>query len=218
MAQRSLTEHLDHLPLFPLPEALLFPKTRMSLHIFEPRYRQMVQDARRDELPIAIGHIRGKGPGPADAVAVHPVLGAGFIDTLEELPDGRFIIELLGEQRLRIVEEKPSARLYRVVRARPVLDLDVRPEENQRAVEALRRVVLAIHQVQPQAAAALSAAIAELQSAGEVADSLAGVIHTDPQLRQGWLEDANPVTRLRAVTEALESYLVQGTTGQRVVH
>lgn len=207
MAPRSLAQHLGHLPLFPLPDAVLFPTMRLPLHIFEPRYRQMVRDAKRQGLPIAIGHMKimpDAGPGP---VVVHPVVGAGFIDSLEELPDGRFLIVLLGEARVLIREEKETPHPYRVVAGDPVLDLEISSEETRRVLEEVRRVILAIHHSDPLIGSTLSAAIAEQTGVGEVADTLAGLIHADPVLRQQWLEERNPAARLHAVTEALETML-----------
>ena len=209
MAQRFIDEHLDHLPLFPLPGALLFPTMTMPLHIFEPRYRQMVSDAQRDGLPIAIGHIIESEERRESRPAVYPVMGAGFIEQLQKLPDGRYLLELKGHARVRIVEEINSASPYRIVRAELLPDEIVVPSDAVKAINDLRRVVLAIGGPAPNVASAISQAIADRQTPGQIADAVAAMVHTSPDIRQGWLDEANPLRRLAAVTEALETFLAQ---------
>lgn len=208
MAQQNLKEHLGHIPLFPLPDAVLFPTMRLPLHIFEPRYRQMVHDAQADGLPIAIGHMKSPSRSDLGQPAVFPVAGAGFIDALEELPDGRFLIVLLGRQRIRIVEERPSLHPYRVVAGELVLDSTISDVDHRRALGEVQRVILAMHQREPLVASTLSVAMRNHTHAGKVADIIAALVHTDPMLRQAWLEQQDPALRLHAVTEALETLLM----------
>lgn len=214
MAAPLVSAHLDHLPLFPLPETILFPSMRLPLHIFEPRYRQMVRDAQSQGLPIAIGLIRASAHPLVEPVPVRDVMGAGFIDEVEELPDGRFLIELVGSQRVRIVEEKDSPHPYRVIRAEPFVDFEVTPQENEQALDVLRRLILAIHRRERRVGAVLSTIVEENHLAGSVADAIAAVIQTDALVRQSWLEEKNPARRLQAVTETLEEFLAQLSPGQ----
>jgi len=214
MALRSVTQHLGHLPLFPLPEALLFPTMRMPLHIFEPRYRQLVRDARSDQLPIAIGHIKKSSHATGGVVPVYPVVGAGFIDEIEELPDGRFMIVLVGEARVQIVTEKTTTQPYRVVVGERLVDCVTSSEQNRTALQGLRRMILALHQTEPRVASALTGAIGERTSAGDVANVLGSLLHAEPQLRQSWLEEVNPVARLQAVTEALGTFMAERSEGR----
>jgi len=99
------------LAIFPLGGALLFPRTQLSLHIFEPRYRAMVSDAMaRDQR---IGMIQPSGPGePAPLFSIGCL---GRITDIEALEDGRFNITLTGEARFRIVRELETSTLFRQV-------------------------------------------------------------------------------------------------------
>jgi Lon protease-like protein len=97
------------LPIFPLPGALLFPRSDLPLHIFEPRYREMVSDA------IAgggqIGMIQPQG---ADETS--PLYRIGCVGELvgvEELEDGRFNIVLHGSTRFRLLDEVDLDTPYR---------------------------------------------------------------------------------------------------------
>jgi len=120
-------------PLFPLPSVFLFPAQLLPLHVFEPRYRQLVEDSLDGPGRIVLGTILGDGdPPPVMAVA-----GLGEIVRHEKLPDGRFHIWLLGLHRVRI-EEQPSSRLYRMVRCHGFEEVPAPPAE-ARHLRALLR-------------------------------------------------------------------------------
>ncbi len=131
------------LPLFPLPDFFLFPGALTPLYIFEERYRQMVNDQldRAGRLVMASISWRGRG-GPPGAPPVFPVGGLGEIVHHEPLPEGKFLIWLLGLSRVRL-EEIPSERLYRQVRVELLDDRVCSEEEENRLrpllLEALER-------------------------------------------------------------------------------
>ena len=98
-------------PLFPLPGAILFPRSQIPLHIFEPRYREMVKDA--IDGPGRIAMIQ---PHRLDDDNQAPLYSAGCIGELvgiEELDDGRFNIVLHGSNRFRLVREVTEDSPYR---------------------------------------------------------------------------------------------------------
>ena len=96
-----MTASPDIVPLFPLPGAVLFPDTVLPLHIFEPRYRRMVEDVRAGDGRIAIALLRqGWEEGYEGRPAIHDVGTVGRIRDLEPLPDGRFNLALVGLQRV----------------------------------------------------------------------------------------------------------------------
>ena len=100
-------------PLFPLPNVVLFPRVFLPLHIFEPRYREMVRDALAADRIIGMVLLRSGGAaGGADNPAVFPTGCAGRITHCEQLPDGRYNIVLRGVHKFRILEEDRT-RSYR---------------------------------------------------------------------------------------------------------
>jgi Lon protease-like protein len=132
-------------PMFPLPNVWLFPAVILPLHVFEQRYRQMVEDCLDGPGRIVLGTIRaGHEPdasGAPDAPGtppIYPVAGLGEIGRHERLPDGRFNLLLVGLQRV-VVREAPSDRLYRKVEIQPA------PEQPIPAARepALREALLA---------------------------------------------------------------------------
>ena len=104
------------IPIFPLTGVLLLPRGRLPLNIFEPRYLAMVSDAL--PWPRLIGMVQPQeGRGDAGEPPVYPVGCAGRIVHWSETDDGRFIIQLVGTSRFRIVGELPMQRGYRLARA-----------------------------------------------------------------------------------------------------
>jgi len=98
-------------PIFPLSGAILFPRSQLPLHIFEPRYREMVRDA-----SDGAGRIAMIQPHRLDDDSQAPLYAVGCVGELvgvEELEDGRFNIVLLGSNRFRLLREAEVDAAYR---------------------------------------------------------------------------------------------------------
>jgi Lon protease-like protein len=107
----------DVIPIFPLPRTVLLPGEVLPLHIFEPRYRSMVHDALASHRAIGIVEATpDTDTEDAGAASVRSIGCVGFIAQHQELPDGRFLLWLLGLERFRIDEELHLATMYRQVR------------------------------------------------------------------------------------------------------
>jgi len=98
-------------PLFPLPGAILFPRAQLPLHIFEPRYREMVRDA--IDGPGRIAMIQPHRIDDDNQAPLYAVGCVGELVSLEELEDGRFNIVLLGSNRFRLLREEERDSAYR---------------------------------------------------------------------------------------------------------
>ena len=118
------------LPLFPLPDLVFFPNTRMPLHIFEPRYRQMITDALETDNRFGIVLLR---PGwQNDYNGAPPIHLLGTLGTIEQavpLEDGKFNILVRGDVRFRVLDEVQRVP-YRTAR------VIVRPEVARELQEA----------------------------------------------------------------------------------
>jgi Lon protease-like protein len=130
------------IPLFPLPNAVLFPKMALPLHVFEPRYRKMVVDAQATHRTIGMTLLK---PGwEADyqgRPAVYSPGCAGTLEQCEPLADGRFNIVLRGVARFRILQEH-AGEPYRLASVEPLPEpLD---EDAGRVAEARKKVIAAI--------------------------------------------------------------------------
>ncbi|MFT7668957.1 MAG: Lon protease-like protein [Planctomycetota bacterium] len=129
-------------PLFPLPKIFLYPNVMMPLHIFEPRYRQMIDDLldRRGWLvitPIRSGFEDDSMGNPP----VYPVGGLGEIVKHSRLPDGGYLITLAGLGRVRI-KEVESDKLYRKVQFEPLQEVQPEGQEDMDLREELRKAIL----------------------------------------------------------------------------
>jgi Lon protease-like protein len=102
------------IPVFPLTGALLLPRGQMPLNIFEPRYLEMVHDALRDGHRM-IGMIQPDPahPGPPDRPNLYKIGCVGRITQIAETGDGRYLLQLTGVSRYRIIQELPVATAYR---------------------------------------------------------------------------------------------------------
>jgi hypothetical protein len=101
------------IPIFPLAQAILLPRGRLPLNIFEPRYLQMTEDALSGHRHIGMIQPMGGGSVPS----LHAVGCLGRLTAWEETDDGRFHVTLAGVARFRVSEETPSGKSYRTVRA-----------------------------------------------------------------------------------------------------
>ena len=100
-------------PLFPLPGAILFPRAQLPLHIFEPRYREMVHDAVDGGGHIAMVQPQLVESSEGGEPPLYEVGCVGEIVGVEELEDGRFNIVLNGSNRFRLINEVDLNTPYR---------------------------------------------------------------------------------------------------------
>lgn len=125
------------IPVFPLPGALLLPRGQMPLNIFEPRYLAMIDDAMADRHRL-IGMIQPDTahPGSEERPNLYKVGCVGRITQLAETGDGRYVLELTGVARFRIVDEPHVLTPYRQCRVdyHPFAD-DFEPRKGEDAVD-----------------------------------------------------------------------------------
>jgi Lon protease-like protein len=102
----------DTIPVFPLPGALLLPRARLPLHIFEPRYLQMLDDCMKTKARL-IGMIQPREVPGSEEKRLHAIGCAGRLTGFSETEDGRYMITLSGISRFRVKEEVTGFTPYR---------------------------------------------------------------------------------------------------------
>jgi Lon protease-like protein len=102
----------DTIPVFPLPGALLLPRARLPLHIFEPRYLAMLDDTMKTSHRL-IGMVQPREVPGSDEKRLHAIGCAGRLTQFSETEDGRYMITLAGMSRFRIREEVSGFTPYR---------------------------------------------------------------------------------------------------------
>lgn len=126
-------------PLFPLSGVFLLPRQILPLHVFEERYRQMVEDVLDAQGRIALGTVlQGEATVKEGSEERPPrvlhVAGVGEIARHERTPDGRYYLWLFGIGRYDL-EEVPSDRMYRRVRVRPLQQVPVHGDDGPLSTE-----------------------------------------------------------------------------------
>ncbi len=105
------TDLPDTIPVFPLPGALLLPRARLPLNIFEPRYLAMLDDALKTQTRL-IGMVQPYD-APGESGKLHRIGCAGRVTAFSETEDGRYMITLSGVSRFRVVSEVDGFTPYR---------------------------------------------------------------------------------------------------------
>ncbi|RFP90722.1 ATP-dependent protease [Rhodobacteraceae bacterium 63075] len=102
----------ETIPIFPLPGALLLPRSNLPLHIFEPRYLQMLDDALKTDHRL-IGMIQPNAGPNGDDSGLMSIGCAGRITQFAETEDGRYMVTLTGRSRFRVQREIEGFTPYR---------------------------------------------------------------------------------------------------------
>jgi uncharacterized protein len=192
------------IPLFPLPNVVLFPNVFLPLHIFEPRYRQMVADALQGDRIIGMTLLRpGYEATYEGRPAIYPIGCAGVITHSQALGDGRYDIVLRGMQKFRIRSEDHS-RPYRIGHVDGISEI-VPPDEAVPLRHQRQRLEAVL-------AAAIERVRAEPKFPPSVPDedlvnALAQYLDLDVLEHQALLECDGVLARCRALIDLLEMKL-----------
>jgi len=212
------------LPLFPLPNVVLFPNVFLPLHIFEPRYRQMVADAIDSDRMIGMVLLKAGWEHEYDgSPAVYPIGCSSVITHVERLEDGRYNIVLRGVERFRILEENHERRYRRAI-VEPVLERTMKAEDRA-ALQHQRsklEILLApsidrdLGQSQTARANATAPGPDPMIPAGmadeELVNALAQYLDLEPIEKQALLERQCLRSRAESLVELLEMKLMLGRT------
>jgi len=213
------------LPIFPLENVVLLPEGVVPLHVFEPRYRQMIEDALAGDRRIGMIAVR---PERAHEMAGDPPLYeigcAGFVAEHQRLADGRFHLLLRATHRFRVVRELPreSGRLYRMAE---VERLEEQLGERDDGLRARDRVVELLVQLTERTLGATRGIDVEQLRALDLAQLAGGVAQSvslpTPE-KQALLEANTLAERLERLASALDFHLAllahAPTSGPETVH
>lgn len=200
-----MNESIWTIPLFPL-ETVLFPYTALPLHIFEPRYREMVMHCLETDSPFGVVLIREGREVDYPEIQVHEVGTLARIGRLRRQPDGRLHLLALGEERFQIVRLICHEASYlkahvRLWRDHEPFDWDAEQQYADAVAQRFREFLhlaldaggLRVDDIElPHSPTALSFAIA-------------GTLQLEMPLRQYLLELQDARERLRLVDQILET-------------
>jgi len=192
-------------PLFPLPNVVLFPRAVLPLHIFEERYKQMTADALAGERVVAMALLKkGWEKDYYGRPEIEPVVCVGQIVSWEKLSDGNYNFLLQGWYRARLLKEEPAGRMYRVGRVEaleesPVLEIDL-SAERQRLAEMFREELPAMEAVDKQFRQLLTGPV----GTADIADLLAFNFLEDVGVKQALLQERDVRRRVGRTVEAMQ--------------
>ncbi len=210
----SKTDLPDTIPVFPLPGALLLPRARLPLHLFEPRYLAMLDDVLKTSSRL-IGMVQPYET-PNGGGKLHTIGCAGKVTAFSETEDGRYMITLSGASRFRIVEEVEGFTPYRRCKVNwQGFDRDLGPTEQDSSfdrdkfMDALGRYLVD------------QGLSTDWESLGEAEDellinSLSMLCPFDPEDKQALLEAPSLTTRRETLMTLIE-FALRGGSGEEVM-
>ena len=225
MSESTLLEISDNtlqrLPIFPLGNAVLFPNTDISLHIFEPRYRQLMDDIIDKDRLFALALLNKDESAlqmPTDGEAlvrppVYPIAGLGLVRSAARLPDGLYNIVVRGIARVDIsreIIEPGSDRLYRTVSAKIQS-----PEENG-SDDTLKQEFAAFHSLTHRVLSRIKKVKVEFDDKIETMDDMSyfidlvsSMVLPSVESRQSVLTAPSLRVRMQITSSALAELLIK---------
>ena len=211
------------LPIFPLPNVVLFPNVFLPLHIFEPRYREMVADAVASDRMIGMVLLRpGWQHDYEKRPPVYPVGCSGVITHVETLPDGRYNIVLRGVERFRVLEED-STKGYRRAIVEPVPE-GAGSGDDRAAVRRQRSKLESLIAPTIERSLAGAGRLEAIEGGGrdskipatmadeDLVNALAQYLDLEPLEKQALLEQHSLRTRAESLVELLEMKIMIART------
>jgi Lon protease-like protein len=206
------------LPLFPLPNVVLFPNVFLPLHIFEPRYREMVADALASDRMIGMVLLRpGWDRDYEGRPPIYPIGCSGVMTHVEQLPDGRYNLVLRGLERFRILAENHE-RSYRRAAIEPLHERTLAADDRtaiRRCREKLETMLSPTVLGDPRGGAARKAADARIPTAmsdEDLINALSQYLDLEPLEKQALLEQPSLRTRATSLVELLEMKIMVART------
>jgi uncharacterized protein len=193
------------IPIFPLPNVVLFPNVFLPLHIFEPRYRAMVAAALEEDRIIGMVLLRPGWETDYDGrPPVYPVGCAGLITHAERLEDGRYNIVLQGLEKFRIQEEDATLP-YRLARVNSIEES--MSEADKEEMRAARRRLESLLVPQPKGRG-VDTKVPPSMADEDLVNALAQYLELEPVEKQALLEREGLLARCRSLIELLEMKVI----------
>jgi Lon protease-like protein len=193
------------IPLFPLPNVVLFPNVCLPLHIFEPRYREMTADALKGDRIIGMVLLRPGWEGDYEGrPPIYDIGCAGLITHSEKLEDGRYNLVLRGMEKFRVLDED-AQRSYR--RAEVQAIHEALSEADRDVMRKERRRLESLLVPQPQGRG-VDPKMPPSMPDEELVNALSQYLDLEVVEKQALLERDGLVNRCRSLIELLEMKVI----------
>jgi len=198
----------QNIPVFPLPEIVLFPYTIIPLHIYENRYREMLEHTlKHNRLLVLVGYKPGWEEDYLGSPPVFEIAGLGTVALATRLPDGRYNILVEGKERVRITnfgQHQP----FRLADLEVLIDKDCQQTEiteRHKIIDAYVRHLMARPGVRSIAVGKITALSRDPH---QLTERLAAALIAQTSQRQRFLETLDPLTRMDILIETLGDVLL----------
>ena len=194
------------IPIFPLSNFIIFPKTTVPLNIFEPRYIEMINDSMKSNK--LIGMIQPKNfDNNQEEPLLHDIGCLGKITSFKDTDDGRYIIELKGLIRFRITKEIKSYKDYRTCEANfDEFDHDLSETKEDLKFSDLELIFKNLKSLFEKRGFVINWKELEKQSLDEIINALAMASQFTLEEKQALLEAENLNIRKNKIAEILSTY------------
>lgn len=194
--------------MFPLPNLVMFPHVMQALHIFEPRYRALFEEAIEDDRLIALGSLAPGWEGDYEGrPPLRPTACLCRIATHQLTDEGTYNVLVLGVRRLRLVRELPPKKLFRVVESEIMEDFEPGEAPPGAAAALQQRLLQAFKQAMPRIPNAyeqLDQLLGSQITLGMLADIVAYTIDLDLETKVRLLSECDVFRRTALLLEAIQ--------------
>ena len=192
--------------LFPLPNLIMFPHVMQAMHIFEPRYRSLFEEAVADDKLIALSVLaQGWEVDYEGRPALEPMACLCRIATYQRTPEGTYNVLLLGVRRIQLGEELPPTKPFRVAEAKLVED-HLAPHHSAEEIKGLQQQLLvAFKRSMPKIPAyeQIDELLGSQITLGMLADIVAYTVDLNSKTKLALLKTSNVVDRVQVLLGAL---------------
>jgi ATP-dependent Lon protease len=192
--------------LFPLPNLVLFPHVMQPLHVFEPRYRDLVEEALAGDRLLALALLSPGWEKDYDGrPPIYPTACLGSIAKHAQLEDGRYNLLIVGVRRIRVNRELAPMRSFRIAEAEiledsfPEQDAAARPALQRRLIERFKRLLPQV----PEAREQLEQLLREEVPLSILTDIMSYTLDLDVAVKMQLLAEHRVDNRARMLTDLL---------------
>jgi Lon protease-like protein len=209
--QAALQEFNGETRLFPLPGLVFFPHAVQPLHVFEQRYRQLMEDTVAGDRLITLVMLKEGWENDYDeAPAIERVACLGRVIAEQLLPDGRYNLMLRGLARVKILDEPSTTKLYRVANVKVLEDIVPDDIEELMALRTGLADLILPRVTEGQSREQLRELFKGELRLGHVCDVLSFALPIPPATKQELLEELDVPERARKLMEAFRGVVTGG--------
>lgn len=193
--------------VFPLPNLVMFPHVMQAVHIFEPRYRALLEEAVEDDRLLALGvHAPGWQKDYEGRPPLRPTACLCRVATHQRTPEGTYNVLLLGVRRLHLLAELPPSRPFRVFEAEIMEEHESEQAAPGTATELQQKLLAAFKRAMPKMPAAydqLDQLLGNQITLGMLADIVSYTLDLDVEWKMRLLAECDVFRRAEVLLEGM---------------